>query len=167
MKIQTISDWLNETLSTSKNDWMIVVFKVGGDFVDNSGRKRQINNSLSLNKFIRSVDWTILDLRRRLKSDMKFVSFFGGNEETQVQTHIHSFLEIPKSTNYEFIEKTLTENFDIYSKRNFKTNVESSVWTDRLDMNNYRSHVYYCSRSEGKTFKYGNEKVILSKSCLL
>jgi hypothetical protein len=165
MKNLTVEQWINDTIEESESDWIIAVFKAKGTFTDAGGVKRQV---VSLKKqFHRSIAWAITASRRKLKcNEMRFVPFIGGSRSLGIAAHIHAFIEIPPSTDYQATRGILNNYWDVMPRRSFKTDVEPILWSEQLDKSRAKCHIYYCSRYEN--FIKGTDKVLFEmKSCLL
>lgn len=167
--IYTIRQWVNENIESDDSQWLIVVLKVTGRFLDTNGVSRQIVNELSYPKLLRAVDWTISTVRRKLHTDdMRFIPFIGGDSKKGVSTHVHAFIEIPSGKSVYRLIELLTKFWDQFCKRLFKTELKSKVWYEPLQKHMAKNHTYYCTRYEGKTFMSGDEKVLVEcDSCCL
>jgi hypothetical protein len=166
---KTIREWINEVLTESESEWLIVVFKLNGGSLGTSGTSRQLITEMSLPRMIKSLDWTITTTRRKLSSkSMRFVPFIGGDKEMGVNIHIHAFIEIPKNSNIYELSDLLKKNWTKYSEKMFQKGIRSEVWLTPYKKELGKSHTYYLTRYEGNSFLCGDEKVLIeSKSFLL
>ena len=166
---QELEFWINSVVTDSKNRWFISVFKVNGSIKDNSGCNRRVVNQLSLGRFYKAIDWTISSTRRnRNFKTMKFIPFIGGDKESGITPHIHGFIEIPDYEMKWELHDRLKRNWSSMCRHSFKTEVDSELWLNELDISRTRNHSKYCLRYEGNTFLNGTEKVLFElDSCLL
>jgi hypothetical protein len=160
----TIEQWISNTIEKSKSDWMIAVFKLEGSFTDANGIKRQVLSQQR--QFYRALDWTIQSSRRKLKCEISFIPFIGGDPSLGIATHIHAFVEIPPKVEFLAARSVLNDYWQDMPERTFKTAVVPFMWSEMLDKSQALNHIYYCSRYEG--FIKGADKVLFElKSCLL
>lgn len=166
---KTIKTWVNKTLDESDSEWSILVFKLNGGVLDDSGRYRQLVNNLSFHRFLKSIDWTVTTTKRKLgNKNLKFIPFIGGDKELGVSIHVHAFIEIPESHDIYEVTDLLRVHWKKYCKKLFKEDHKADVWYERLDKDLSSNHVHYLTRYEGKSFVLGDEKILIEcKSCFL
>jgi hypothetical protein len=166
---KTIKTWVNKTLDESESEWSILVFKLNGGVLDDSGRYRQLVNDLSFQRFLKSIDWTVTTTKRKLSNkNLKFIPFVGGDKESGISIHVHAFVEIPESHSIYEVMDLLQIHWKKYCKKLFKEFHQAEIWYQKLDKTRSSNHLRYVTRNEGKSFNYGDEKILIEcKSCFL
>lgn len=167
--IYSIQQWVNANITDDDSQWLIVVLKIRGRFLDDSGVSRQIVNQYSYPRMLKAVDWTISTVRRKLGTkDMRFIPFVGGDSGKGVSTHIHAFVEIPTGKSASNVVELLSKFWSQYSKRTLQNDLTAKVWFEPLQKHLAKNHLYYCTRYEGKSFMCGDEKILVEcTSCHL
>ena len=166
---KTIREWINEVLTESDTRWVIAVFKLNGGSLGSSGISRQLMTELSLPRMMKSLDWTITTTRRKLSDkNMRFVPFIGGDKEMGVNIHIHAFIEIPMNSDVYELSDNLSRYWKKYSEKSLQKDIKAEVWIQPYKKELGKSYTYYVTRYEGKSFMFGDEKVLIEcKSFLL
>ena len=166
---KTIREWINEVLTESDTRWVIAVFKLNGGSLGSSGISRQLMTELSLPRMMKSLDWTITTTRRKLSDkNMRFVPFIGGDKEMGVNIHIHAFIEIPMNSDVYELSDNLNRYWKKYSEKSLQKDIKSEVWIQPYKKELGKKYTYYVTRYEGKSFMFGEEKILIEcKSFLL
>ena len=157
--------WLASSISESPNIWLFLLFRVDGTITNGHNLRQSVWSQSSISvieKVKTALSWTITESRRKYNRHMKFAGYLGGEPDSGIFPHIHAVIELPIHTSQE----TLTEYLDYLWQRklekSFKQPIRSSVTSEVLK--NGDGALGYCSRYEGHTFSFGDEKVIVNNS---
>ena len=164
MNPDLINQWFAEEVLKSAKQWAICTFRADGT-VRNAAAVKQTPWSTSAShaaeRVIKALEWTVTELRRGHKKDLRFVSWIGGDESLGVKSHIHSAVELPDG-DLEMFRQRMEFLWQRNLEKTLKANVKGSVWMDYLgEATKYAS---YCARQEDRTLIRGSDKVLVNRS---
>lgn len=160
-----INQWITDTINDSPNTWLHLLFRADGTILNGHNLRQSVWSQGSIptiDKVHKALSWTITECRRKYDRKMKFAAFLGGEPKLAVFPHIHAFVELPTHTTQEILTDYLDHLWYLKLKKSFKHPVISSV-TSQVIIDG-KSCTSYCSRFEGVTFSFGDDKVIVNNS---
>jgi hypothetical protein len=160
-----INDWINQTISDSSCEWMVLTFRSDAYVCNGHNRRQSVwntNVTCSIEKVKKALDWTVTEFKRKNGRRLRFVSYLGGEQHLGIFPHIHGLIELPNNMSELQLKLCLEKLWIKKLKKIFKEHIESSVHVEKLK--SLKQYTSYCARYEGNTFNIGDEKVLLNKS---
>ncbi len=160
-----LTNWLSSSISESQNIWLFLLFRVDGTITNGHNLRQSVwsQGSISvIEKVKTALSWTITESRRKFNRQMKFAGYLGGEPDSGIFPHIHAVIELPTHTSQEVLTAYLDYLWQRKVEKSFKQPIRSSVTSQVLKYGG--NAMRYCSRYEGQTFSFGDEKVIVNNS---
>ena len=165
MQNNIVANWIQKTIESSNNDWVVLTLRIDGMLVNTSGVAQSPWNSScagGLSKVEGSLSWALGMLRRTRRQEIRFAGYHGGDYAKGIQPHIHAICEIPSNSPRAVFVESLQLYWQHSVERRFKVYLPTSVFQDKLMSSN--QYLKYISRYEGRKFGYGDSKLILNGS---
>jgi hypothetical protein len=123
--------------------------------------ERAMSNLDSRDRTKRALKWTHTRLQNRLcrRSQLRFIPWWGGEEDVGIAPHIHALVELPATVDLDCLEYFANRYWRSRLAAAHGRKVMSTVKLRHLSDTSADAKLYF-SRYEGPTFSWGTEKVI-------
>jgi len=168
MDPNNITHWIRRSIESSSSRWLVLTLRIDGTLVPNGSGTAQSPWNPSLtggqSKVKTALGWAVTMLRRKMKYEIRFGGYFGGDFAKSVRPHIHAICEVPRSSTTKDMVQSLRMYWQQSVERKFKCYLPTSVYQEKVEST--EAYLRYISRWEGKMFGYGDSKLILNRSFL-